>query len=279
MDEPITPAEIKLIRDQLDELRLDSAEKHKPWYREPSTFLSFVALLASLITFLISQRAQDAENIRARKEQLDTLLTNLIGLQSENSSLASVTDPLRREQASSLISTKHLIYLEEAEILVDKLGNDVSDAECNVLAGEMALMSNYKKAEVYYQKGLNVAQDDLSKATAYRFLGGFYFESSPLRDFDKGRRYFQESVDAMKGSPGDDYSKYTVGYTYEAWGWSEKTNGFGSEGDKMLERAKKYYSDMSAQNPLTQWALESFSSRTNGQAPAGPDGLARPPGK
>jgi hypothetical protein len=161
---------------------LDSAERHKPWYREPSTFLSFVALVASLITFLISQRAHDAEDIRARKEQLDTLLTNLIGLQSENISLDSITDPQKREQASSLISSKHLIYLEEAELRVDKLGNDVSDAECNVLAAEMALISNYKKAEVYYQKGLSVAQDDLSRATAYRSLGGFYFGPSPLKE-------------------------------------------------------------------------------------------------
>jgi tetratricopeptide (TPR) repeat protein len=265
MAEQLTPEEAQLIRDRLDALEAAAAEKHKPWYRDPASALSLVAIIASVITFVISQRSQDVQDIRARKEQLEGLLTNLVSLEADfNSSVSPIADPLKREQMSSLFNTKRLIFLEEAEILMDQLGKNVSTSEYGVLANELSSMSSFKKAEIYYERAVGAAQDDVSRAMALRSLAGFYFLPTQLRDFDRGRQYFQEAVDAVKESQGDDYSKYTIGYTYESWGWSEKYNGFGSEGDRLLERAAKFYGDMSTQNPLRQWALESYATRSGG---------------
>jgi len=48
----------------------------------------------------------------------------------------------------------------------------------------------------------------------------------------------------------------------------------------MLERALKYYGDISVQDPLRQRALQSFSSRLNAQSmPKESTGLVPVPGK
>jgi len=281
MDDPSAESEMKLIRDQIDELQIASAEKRKPWYREPSTFISFAAFVASIITFVISQGSQEVQDVRARKEHLESLLTNLVALQEELAEASrTISDPLVFEQHSAMLNQKNLVYLEEAELLVDQLGKNVSSSEYNVLASEMLIVSNFRKAENYLAKGVGAAQDDLSRAIAYRNLAQFYFMPSQFRNFDQGRKTFQASVDAMKDSQGDDYSKYAVGFTYEAWGWAEKTNGFPDEGEKMLERALKYYGDISVQDPLRQRALQSFSSRLNAQSmPKESTGLVPVPGK
>ena len=201
MAEQLTPEEAQLIRDRLDALEAAAAEKHKPWYRDPASALSLVAIIASVITFVISQRSQDVQDIRARKEQLEGLLTNLVSLEADfNSSVSPIADPLKREQMSSLFNTKRLIFLEEAEILMDQLGKNVSTSEYGVLANELSSMSSFKKAEIYYERAVGAAQDDVSRAMALRSLAGFYFLPTQLRDFDRGRQYFQAAVDAVKES-------------------------------------------------------------------------------
>jgi hypothetical protein len=275
MAEKDTRSEMDLVRQQIAELQIASAEKSKPWYREPSSFLSLVAIVASIITFVISQGSQEVQDVRARKEQLETLLTNLLALQTELADSAkTISDPLDFERHSAMLNQKNLIYLEEAELLVDQLGNNVSSSEYNALASDMLMNSNFKMAEAYFARGVGAAKDDLSRAIAFRSLAQFYFMPSQFRNFDLGRKTFQESVDAMKDSQGDDYSKYVVGFTYEAWGWAEKSNGFPDEGGKMLERAQKFYTDLSVLNPLRQRALQSYFSRMNPQPmPNDPSGF------
>jgi hypothetical protein len=264
MDPATTPTDINQIRDQLGKLQAAAAKRHKQWYRQPATFLSFVAIVASLITFLISQRSQDTQDILARKQQLETLLVNIVDLQNDfNNTMKTLTDPQQRQQYNSMQNTKRLILLEEAETLMDRLGDNVEASEYSVIANEMVMDSNFTKAEVCFNNELRAARDNVSKSTAYRFLGGLYFMPSPLKNFDLGRKDFQSAIDAMKSSSGDDYSKYCMGNSCEAWGWAEENNGFKPQGDKLLAQAMGYYIQLSPANPLRQWAVEALSSEIN----------------
>jgi hypothetical protein len=54
-------SDIKLIRDQVDELQLEAAEKRAPWYKQPSVLISVIALAVSTATtvwtYFVQERA------------------------------------------------------------------------------------------------------------------------------------------------------------------------------------------------------------------------------
>src|ERR1700686_4567719 len=73
-------SDLKLLRDRVDQLQLDAHEKDRPWYRHVSTVLSVLALLVSLITFVLGQHF---EKKRAEQDQLTGVITKLIDERKE----------------------------------------------------------------------------------------------------------------------------------------------------------------------------------------------------
>ena len=100
------------------------------------------------------------------------------------------------------------------------------------------------------------------KVVALRALAWFYFYPGPLRDFQKGREYFEKARQVLK-NPTDAYSTFTLGYTHEQWGLVEISNGFAMEGQSQIARARKYYSDLPGNFPLRKQALELLDSKVN----------------
>ncbi len=71
---------LEILRKRVDSLELTSQEKHKTWYRQPSTVLAIVALLVSIGSTFYSQTASKQETIRSKKEELRKLTLSLIDL-------------------------------------------------------------------------------------------------------------------------------------------------------------------------------------------------------
>jgi tetratricopeptide (TPR) repeat protein len=246
-------AELKLLRDQVDLLQIDTRERKRPWFKQVNSILSVIAVLFSGFTFAYSQIGQHAEDVRSKKKELRDTVAALIDLRGEfyNTQL--------QESESINLNNKRLIYVEAADTLITQIPNNVSWAEYAILAYEKQLDSNFTQAERYYQKAIEASRTPLGKNFSIRALAGLYFSQGPLLDFGKGRKHFGEAVDALK-NPTDHYMAYTLGYTYEQWGLYELWNGFHVEGNQMIERARKYYLDP-PDSPLKKRALESLNEK------------------
>ena len=258
----VTPSDLKLLRDQIDQLQLATAEKKQPWYRQRPSLMSLLALVFSAYTFVVTQQRADLQEIRSKKEELRKVLGELISFQESNLALiTTVTNPQQREAVSSLLNAKRGISLQTAEALADELRGKVSSSEYGTLAREKSFTSDFNKAEMYFLEATIAARDNNPKATALRDVGVFYFQPTRLRDLGKARDYFGKSIEVSTAGE-DDYSIYTTGYTYEAWGLWELQNGLLSEGKAKLQNAREYYTKIKPPNMLGQWALESLEKRT-----------------
>jgi hypothetical protein len=261
-EELVTQSDLKLIRDQVDQLQIHAAEAQKPWYRQSSNVVSLAAVVFSIVSFLISQQQSNAQELRAKHEELRRLLIELISFQeSLSANIAAITDPIQREEAGGALNSKKLIYLQSAESMADELSSHVSSAEYSTLGRQEMTQSDFRKAERYFLMAPNAANDLISKAMATRDIGEFYFQMSPLRDIEKGRKYFSDAADITKTAT-DDYSLYCTGYTYDMWGSFEKLSGFQIDGDQKLALAREYYKKISSQDSLGAWALEALEKRS-----------------
>jgi hypothetical protein len=266
MEEHSVQADLRLLRDQVDRLQIEAAEKKRPWYRQLPSLLSLAAFVFSIFTAVLSQFQSSQADIRSKKEEMRKLLDDLVRVQSEfQDRVIEIKDPAKREIASALLNTRHGMYLEATEVLASQIPKAVSSSEYGILASEKSRISDFKKAEVYQLRAIEAARDPITKCIAYRALATLYFWS-PLRDFAKGRKAFEDAVSAVAAAT-DDYSLYVLGYTYESWGFGELSNGFRMEGWQRIDRARKYYNDMSASNPLRKWALEPLEARIKQQQP------------
>lgn len=227
-------------------------------------------LLGSLLTGAFALLLHRSEQVTHKKEEMRSLIGKLLELRSEfETELPQIADPQARELAGAMLNRKKMMHLEACEAVTEQIPGHVTSSEYIVIADEMWSMSNFMAAETYYLAAIRHSRSALHKVTALRSLAGFYFGAHPMRDYDKGRSYFQQAIDVLK-NPQDDYSIYTQGYTYEAWGWNEIQNGFQFEGEQRVDRARKYYNDLAPNNPLKAQALEWLELRFSQGVPVQP---------
>lgn len=214
------------------------------------------ALIGAIVTGLFGWWLHQAEQSSVRKEELRRIIMNLWDLRQEfQNEVTTIRDPRKREAAGLLLNNKRMIYLAAAESLISKLGRNVSSSEYSTIAYEFMNDSDFSQAETFFHLALTAARSTLAKVYAYRSLAGLYFGQGPHRDFNRGRDFFQKAANELR-NPADAYSSYTQGYTYETWGLAELYNGFQTEGNTLIDRARKYYNDLPNNYPLKQQSLE-----------------------
>lgn len=226
-----------------------------PWYRQVTTIISIVALIISVFSGVYTQIAKRSEEVRSKKEELRGIVTKFVELQETLQNVTQIGDLQMRTSALSLLNNKRAIYLQAAESLAEQIPTHVTGAEYNILATENVFESDFTQAEHYYLKAIEASRTPINRAIALSAIAGFYFAKGPSQDFEKGRRHFERAVDVLKNPP-DDHSIFMLGYTYEQWGFNELWSGFKVEGHQKIERARKYYSDLSSDNPARKDSLE-----------------------
>ena len=255
-----TAADLKLVRDQVDQLQIAATEKQQPWYKQRPSLASLLALAASIVTFIISQHGSSLQEIRSKQEALRKLLTDVVASQiQEQDQLSRIPDVGKRVQLSSAMNNERVIWIDAAESLVDQLGKHVSSSEYQTLANQKWSNSEFEKAKEYYVKSLGAARDRFARTVAFRSLGSFYFQTPPLKNLEKGREYFEKAVKAL-GDSTDDYSNYLMGYTYEYWAYGDRSNNLRDERAQHVKRAREYYSRVSPANPLRDSGLSNLAA-------------------
>lgn len=257
---------VRLLRDQVDVLQLAAAEKKTPWYRQMPSLAGLIALLLSISTAIYSGVQGRKQDVQKKQESLRGIVSSLIDLSGEQqtrlaSAEAQKLSTQEREFIGGMINNRRMILAEAADNIVREIPQDVSSSEYNVLATDKLANGGTAKAEEYLRNAVGVSQEPLAKMIALRSLAMFYAQRGPFQSIDEARKRFQEAVDVLPGEPRDDATAYTVGFTWEMWGTAEYMNNFPQAGEEKIANARHYYSDLSAGNPVRNWALLFLDTR------------------
>jgi hypothetical protein len=233
-------SDLKLLRDRVDQLQLDAYEKNRPWYRHVSTVISVLALLVSLITFVLGQHF---EKQRAEQDQLTGVITKLIDERKEDADILKNQEADERHDELIRLENKRRIYIEQGELLISNLGkSNVVAAELTNLGYEEKMVGKLGKSASYFSNAIEVSHDDYEAWTTRVELADLYFYQ-PLVDFQKGRSLFLQASKSPGLTPGD------LAFIYERWGFAELAPGHINEGATALECALACYEKA----PTEEW--------------------------
>ena len=222
-------SDLKMLRDRVDYLQLDAVEKRRPWYRHASTVLSVLALIVSLMTFVLGQRF---EKQRAAQEQLSDVITKLIDERKERTDILKVPDANERQGELIRLENKQRIYLEEAETLISSLGKrNVVPAELTNLGYEEETTGRPEKSAKYFSTAIEMSHDPYEIWTTRVELANVYF-FPPLSDFQKDRDLFELASKSCGLTPRD------LAFIYDRWGKAELGSHHRNEGTAALECAR-----------------------------------------
>jgi len=241
--------EIKQLRDEVQRLRIATLDRERPWYRQPSTIVSLVAVLVSIGTAIFTGLETSEKDVRSKKEELRTVLATLIDLERQRVDRGNQSVSVSERES---LTQKRLIALDAAEFIAKKIPKEVSPYEYLYIADQKALEGNYDKAERYYMSAVNASHDDLSRIISLRLIAMFYFGIPDRhRNIEKARDSFRKATEIFK-EPGDPYSTYQVAITYVTWASFELYTKGGSEGEgkEKLETGKGYWTTLKGRKRL-----------------------------
>lgn len=239
MKKSVTRTELNTLRDRVDLLEIASAEKRKPWYKQRPSLISLLALIGSVVTFIISQRGFSRQEIRVKQDQLVAILMNIADLDKE-----ARTHPQDQIYLDTL-TTKRKVWLDAAESLASELEGHLSASEYSVLAGEKEIDQEYEKAEQYLLSCVKAARDRDAQASALNSLGALCLWS-PNKDVNKANNYFEAALSTL-GDAHDDHTNYMRGYLYEYRANSERQVGITDNLNDHVKKARECY------NALPTW--------------------------
>lgn len=187
-----------------------------------SDFGSLFALFISIVALYLSQRGQQAQNIREKKEELRGILERLVSFREEFNALVKEPDEALRSSASVLLNTKKSFYMEAAESIVKTIPQHVTASEYYVLAFENQLESDFADAQKLYAEAVRRADSSspTRRSEIHRALAASYFGYPAFRNLEKGRAAYRGATDALAGL-NDPYSVYARSLGYRSWAESE----------------------------------------------------------
>jgi hypothetical protein len=255
-------SEVKLLRDQVDVLQIQASEKRSPWYRQPSTLISVVALTISTIGGLVGWWQQHKEKL------IDQTQTDLTTLQRITLDLVDlhkavldnqIADPVHAFSVNSILNAKRQILDTQAIAIADRVDKGVPASIFFVVAGDEYDDGNYTEAERLYLKALGAGDSTVSRLHAPRALAQLYFTpGSPLFEPKKGREQLAHAIEYLRPQ-GDEGAIFSRGFLYEAWGQDEWLSNDYKDGMAAFQKATAKYSHLSPGNPDRQASLDRLS--------------------
>jgi hypothetical protein len=288
---PDPRAEIQLLRDQVDLLQVQGAERRSPWWRQPSSLLSVSALLLSALSVVLTQRNESADRVQRKHEQrqeevkkkLETLRENMIQVvqirQDFNRILQSAATLEEKGTADMLFTMKRQLLMDEAGALVREVDAHVPSNWFVFMGYEMQTESNFTAAEKFFQRALRSPRSG-TQPFAYRGLAGLYMHpNASLRDLARGRAHWRQAIAAQRGR--DDFSRLSRGSSYITWATAELMNGEKHRATERFADARREFTGMSLYNPQRGYALGYLETVRNNIRGAGQPGedLARATGE
>lgn len=212
-----TQADLKLVRDQVDQLQVIVTEPRRPWYLEPSNLWSFLAVVVSMISFIITTNQGDQKELREKREEFRGVLDKLVSLSEEVSKRRRTGEGLA---TLGFVDDSVRLYRSSADQLARELGDRVLHAE-HMIIGEVFLKDSQEsmRATRYFSLALRTAQNPIEKSRALSGLAlvqGF----PPFRRVNEMRRYYADALAAVNGKRDD--LRFEAGQVLIDWALIEK---------------------------------------------------------
>jgi len=139
------------LRDSVEDLQKQMAEKRKPWYQQPTTLMSIASTLFAVLSGLYSIHAARTQYVSKNAAELNTIVADIIQLRADEYQDASSakSDFAGYSTRSQLRNTKRLALLEQADSKINAASNQVSPSLLIVLASEGELDGEYATARKY----------------------------------------------------------------------------------------------------------------------------------
>jgi tetratricopeptide (TPR) repeat protein len=185
--------------------------------------ISISALILSFISASIATRRQKTQLTTSLRDQLSSIVQELISTISENRVLQNehITkrDALFYSKASSF-SLKLSSLARQASALMTQDREIVFDVEFAVVAQALDIVGDYPEADRYWQAAMATSPSDYYKIVNKRGYADFLFRQG---HHQAGRKQYEEALGILDNSSSD-FNKYTNGYTYQMWYGSEMWN-------------------------------------------------------
>lgn len=124
-------ATLKLLNAEVDALQIVAAERARPWYKNAATIISLLAFLFSFGVTLESCTRTRNEDIRARREELRTILQKLTELPKEirKDSITYSANPDVIRSLQSISGQESALLAQQASEILASLPPSVAKAE------------------------------------------------------------------------------------------------------------------------------------------------------
>jgi tetratricopeptide (TPR) repeat protein len=237
------PDELAGVRDELrtmhggiDALQAGNAEKARPWFRQASVLISFLALIFSVAATVYStQQAQRTEVSNAR-DRLGQLVQQLLTLPKENAELAltHAESPATARQLVIINQTQMSILARQAADIIHRIPEHVSADEYFGVGWALYHSGNPDLAQDVYEEGLAIAEEWSTRTQMLQAYGEVLMTEGQL---DLGREQMQAAMDANDDRP--EPQRLTGDATIEVyWASLEKRLQQCREAEDHIDRAR-----------------------------------------
>lgn len=187
------------LRDAVEDLQKEVAEKKKPWYRQPATLMSVAGTIFAVLSGIYTLRSAKTQDVSKNAADLHTIVDQLVQVHTEEVQDAATakTDFIGYSTRSSLRNTKRLSLLEEADAKIAAASDQVSPSILIVLATEADGDGEYTIARKYLLQAVEKSQPySPEKAGALFTLAQFcLIDGKALCGPDEGDRSYRAAIE------------------------------------------------------------------------------------
>jgi hypothetical protein len=216
-------ARVDLMQHDIDGLRAAVAGQTKPWYRDASTLIAFMALLFSFGTTFVSYHRTEVQDVQSARQELRGILQRLSAIPREEiaASKQYAGDANTIFAISQLDNQENSILVRQASEIARKLPRDmVSATEYYAIAVAQQHAYDLRGAKESIRLAAGRATNFNDEIAAIR--SGAYLDFL-TGDLPAGRARFQQALNIFAKYPDyDPYTKISTSISTElAWGSSE----------------------------------------------------------
>jgi tetratricopeptide (TPR) repeat protein len=247
------PAQVQLIKGEVDALQIAVMKQHTPWHKNIPTIISVLALLFSFGTTYVSYNHTKAQDMQNLKSELRSILQRLASLPKEDADLMQkyADDPIAIGYLSSYVTQENSLLARQAAEIAQKLPmGQVSATEYFAVGLALANSYNVEGAIKFQQQAIKVSNDFNDELAALRTYACLLF----LREQpEAGRVEYQKALNIF--SRYKNYNDYTqksahIG-TELNWAASEANCRFMDLANQHITNAENLVSTLSP-NPGTE---------------------------
>jgi hypothetical protein len=265
--------QVQSLRDEVQAIQIQLAEKRKPWYRQHSLLISIVALVFTvgfnLYGVLYQRSNATKEAVSKNVENLQTILGQLVEIRSDDAkdAVTAKADMAGYSTRNMLRNTKRLALLDAASIAIIGAKNRVPPTAYVALGGEAITDGQYAKGDEYLKLAVNAATADTTERmwALYARAQVRLTPDSPLYNPEEGRNFYHKAL--QERLPSNDFTRFQRGQLLGRIAQLEKLNN-PIDAENYFRQAETEAKNMNLLNPLSQALIQVLTAYRQAISPA-----------